>query len=111
VIRPRRGASEPGPAERDETVPHALARVLRSGTWSLRELSRELGLREHDIAPHLEKLARSLAHHGEALEVTPASCVACGFSFEGRRRAGRPSRCPECKSERLSPARYAVVSG
>jgi predicted Zn-ribbon and HTH transcriptional regulator len=97
------------PPERDETVPQALARVLSQQSWSVRELSRELGLREHDIAPHLEKLARSLAHEGRALEVTPASCLACGFSFEGRRRAGRPSRCPECKSERLSPARYAIV--
>ena len=109
MSRPRSGTPAAGPPERDETVPRALARVLSRGTWSLRELSRELGLREHDIAPHLEKLARSLAHEGQALEVTPASCLACGFSFEGRSRASRPSRCPECKSERLSPARYAIV--
>jgi predicted Zn-ribbon and HTH transcriptional regulator len=110
VSRPHRGVPESGPPERNETVPQALGRLLRNGTWSLRELSRELGLREHDVAPHLEKLARSVVHEGQTLEVTPPSCLACGFSFEGRRRASRPSRCPECKSERLSPARYAIVT-
>ena len=109
--RPRRDGEGQVPIERQETVRQALARALRNGTWTIHELSVELRVGEREIAPHLEHLAKSLARQHEALQISPASCLECGFSFQGRRRAGRPSRCPKCKSERLSPARYAIVSG
>ena len=42
------------------------------------------------------------------LEVEPAQCLSCGFTFEERGRFRRPSRCPQCRSERLQPPRFWV---
>jgi hypothetical protein len=108
VSRPRR---EPGVvAERHETARQALIEALRRGNWTVRELAQELGLAERDVGPHLEHIARSVTQRGAKLQVEPAACIACDFVFEGRQRTTRPSRCPRCKSERLRPARYGLVT-
>jgi predicted Zn-ribbon and HTH transcriptional regulator len=72
------------------------------------QLSQAVGIPQGEVAGHLEHLARSLPHQGLALVVDPACCVACGYAFEDRRRLGRPSRCPRCKSERIEPPRFSV---
>lgn len=72
------------------------------------QLSQAVGIPQGEVAGHLEHLARSLPHQGLVLEVDPARCVACEFEFEDRRRFGRPSRCPRCKSERIEPPRFSV---
>jgi predicted Zn-ribbon and HTH transcriptional regulator len=72
------------------------------------QISQAVGIPQGEVAGHLEHLARSLPHQGLELEVAPAACIACGFEFEGRRRFGRPSRCPRCKSERIEPPRFSV---
>jgi predicted Zn-ribbon and HTH transcriptional regulator len=68
-------------------------------------------MRERDVVQHLEHLARSLRGAGgvKQLEVEPAHCLACDFSFTTRERLGRPSRCPACKSERLEPPLFRLV--
>ncbi|GAB4261848.1 MAG: hypothetical protein Kow0092_11700 [Deferrisomatales bacterium] len=85
------------------TARQRLAERLRRGPATVRELARELGLREAEVADHLEHVARSL-RPGERLAEEPAACLACGFAFRGRRRVRTPSRCPRCKSERIAPA-------
>jgi predicted Zn-ribbon and HTH transcriptional regulator len=72
------------------------------------QISQAVGIPQSEVAGHLEHLARSLVHQGLALEVDPARCIACEWQFEDRRRFGRPSRCPRCKSERIDPPRFSV---
>lgn len=97
------------PEERGETVRQTLAAALRERPLTARELSAVAGIPEREVAAHVEHLGRSLAAHGERLLVEPAYCKSCGFRFEERSRASRPSRCPSCKSERLGAARFAIA--
>jgi predicted Zn-ribbon and HTH transcriptional regulator len=76
---------------------------------SARELASRLGLREKDVADHLEHVARTLEARGARLAVEPAQCRACGFVFEHRARLTRPSRCPECKREQIEPPLFSAA--
>ncbi|BDG05330.1 hypothetical protein AMOR_43260 [Anaeromyxobacter oryzae] len=87
----------------------ALRRALRAGGATAKDLSAEVGIRERDVAEHLEHLQRSLAHRGERLVVEPAACLACGHRFEGRTRLSRPGACPECRSTRIDPPVFSIV--
>ena len=72
-----------------------------------RDLSPRLGTLEHDVAAHLEHVARSLKRTGEQLVLEPATCLQCGFAFARRSRYTRPSHCPKCRSTRTTlPAFY-----
>ena len=100
----------PSPPPRSATVRGALAAALREAPSTARELSARVGVREKEVAAHLEHLARSLVHGGERLEVTPPSCVECGYAFRSRERLSRPSACPRCRSTRIDPAVSRIVA-
>ncbi len=107
-------AKKPSPlelSERHVTIRAGLRRVLGEGPLTARELSARVGISEKEVAGHLAHLARSLRQSGERLRVEPTRCLACGFVFKDRIRLDKPSRCPECKSERLAPSRFAIVGG
>jgi predicted Zn-ribbon and HTH transcriptional regulator len=100
-----------GPPPRGSTVREALAQALRAGPATARELSREVGLREKDVAEHLGHLVRSLAARGERLVVEPAACLACGYRFEDRERLTRPGACPQCRATRIDPQVFRIERG
>jgi predicted Zn-ribbon and HTH transcriptional regulator len=89
------------------TVRQELLERLRRGPATLRELARELGLREAEAAEHLRHAMRSL-DPGHCLVEDPAACLGCGFSFRKRDRLTSPGRCPRCRSERIRPAVFRV---
>lgn len=97
-----------GPPSRSKTIRDELRRYLRQGWTSIAELSALVGVSEKTIPDHLEHLRKSASGTGNRLEVAPATCNACGFTFESRKRLSRPSRCPNCKSERIDPPRFRV---
>lgn len=108
---PGKTPAPPAPP-RTRTVREALAEALRrEGPATARELSSSVGIREKDVAGHLEHLARSLAARGERLAVEPASCVACGYVFRERSRLSRPGACPACRSTRVEPPAFRVEEG
>jgi transcriptional regulator len=90
------------------TVRDRIRAALEQHPLTSLQLSQAVGIPQGEVAGHLEHLARSLPHQGLVLVVEPARCLACGFSFEDRRRLGRPSRCPQCKRERIEPPRFCV---
>ena len=91
------------------TLPQLLRAALSGGTpKGLDELSRELGVAEKLLPDALDKLRRSLEHGSERLHQQPPRCVSCGFDFGDRARTKRPSRCPRCRSERLTRPRFWV---
>jgi predicted Zn-ribbon and HTH transcriptional regulator len=91
------------------TLRQELLARLRQGPVGLRELARDLGLREREVADHLVHAVRSLAP-GERLGEEPAACLACGFSFRKRERFAAPGRCPRCRAERIRPATFWIES-
>ncbi len=98
------------PDLRGATVRQELLEILRRGPATARDLSRLAGIRERDVAGHLEHLARSLKAKGETLELEPSACLDCGFVFRRRERHRytRPGQCPECRSRRISLPRFFV---
>lgn len=98
-------------AERHVTIRSQLRRVLEERQLTARELSARVGISEKEVAGHLEHLARSLKQSGGRLHVEPARCLACGFVFKDRSRLDKPSRCPKCKSQRLTRSRFVIVGG
>ncbi len=105
VSKPRQA---PVPAQRSDTLRKALLEELGGAALSARELAARVGLGEKEVVPHLEHLEKSLRARGERLIVKPARCLGCGHEFEDRRALTRPSRCPECRSERIEAPRFRV---
>ena len=95
--------------ERAETLRNAIRETLRTGPFTIRELSITLGASERDLLPHLEHLERSLRNTPERLTLEPARCLACGFTYKDRTRHSKPGRCPTCKSTRIARPRFQIV--
>jgi hypothetical protein len=91
-------------------VRQRLEDALRGGPVTAKDLSRAVGIREHEVAGHLAHLARSLRARGERLAMTPPECLDCGFAFPGRERSTRPARCPRCRSRRITLPEFGVES-
>jgi predicted Zn-ribbon and HTH transcriptional regulator len=108
VRDPKRAKHEPVPPERTATIPSLIREALSNGPLTARDLSRELGVSEREVLRNLEHLERTLKESGAKLIVDPAACLGCGFVFRKRERLNRPSRCPVCRGERLSSARFGV---
>jgi len=92
-----------------QTVRQRLADLLRAEELTAHELSQRASVPERDVADHLRHLDHTLSQSAERLRITAPHCIACGFTFEARQKHSRPSRCPRCKSERLSPPRFRVT--
>lgn len=90
------------------TVRDRIRQVLEQEPLTSLQISQAVGVAQADVAAHLQHLARSLPHRGLSLEVEPACCLSCGFVFDERGRFRRPSRCPQCRSERLTLPRFSV---
>lgn len=97
------------PQERTQTVRGQLAAELRRQRATAKELSRAVGISEKDVAGHLEHLTRSLRASGEQLQVTPASCLSCGYLFKSRDRLTRPTSCPDCRDTQIDPPAFQII--
>ena len=72
-------------------------------------LARELGIARGDMDDELRHALRSARAAGHVIEVEPAACRSCGFTF-GEEKLSKPGRCPECRGSRIYEARLRVVS-
>ncbi len=81
--------------------------LLEEGPIGLREMSRQLGLRERDVLDHMEHISRSIAP-SRRICISPAFCHRCGFIFRKRRRFSTPGKCPQCRSQRIQPPEFTV---
>jgi transcriptional regulator len=63
-------------------------------------LAHELGLTRGAIEDDLRHALRSAEAAGYAIEIVPARCRSCGFTFEDRKLT-KPSKCPSCRGTRL----------
>jgi len=90
------------------TIRERLYQALREGPATARDLSQRVGIPEHDVAGHLEHLARSLKHKGGTLLIEPSRCLDCQFTFTQRHRFTRPGHCPQCRSRRIALPRFHI---
>ncbi len=106
-----RGSKYPATAnvESSNTVRERIAHVLREAELTAREISERASVQERDVAEHLRHLEYSLGHGGEQLQMSVPHCIKCGFEFTQRDRHSRPSRCPRCKSERISRPSFKIM--
>ncbi|HVN85340.1 MAG TPA: transcriptional regulator [Candidatus Binatia bacterium] len=106
----KRPTSETVQAARHATVRKDIRRILSEGPATARDLSKLVGMPEHDVPGHLEHVERSLKHTGESLVVEPPTCLDCAFVFTRRHRFTRPSHCPNCRGRRISLPQFQIKS-
>ena len=75
---------------------------------SASSVAREMGLRRGEIEDDLRHALRSATAAGHRIEVIPARCKDCGFTF-GPDRLAKPGRCPACKGSRLFEALIRIA--
>ena len=85
-----------------------LIELLTQRTCGIREISQELRISEKDVDAHLQRVERTVASQGRTLVIEASQCLSCEFVFSKRKRFTRPSRCPKCKSERISGPTFRI---
>ena len=84
-----------------------LIELLSHEPRSASSVAREMGLRRGEIEEDLRHALRSAAVAGHDIEIIPARCKECGFTFRTDRLI-KPGRCPACKGSRLFEALIRV---
>lgn len=93
------------PTRRQEIV-----RLLERGEWTFEELREELEVTVATLSSDLTHVERSLRHHHGSLTMSSPRCAACGFELTPKPgRYTTPSRCPECRDERILSGRLKVT--
>ncbi len=100
-----------GPTGR--TARQRVQELLAREELSFETLREELQVTVKQLEDDLRHVERSLRRGPQRLRVSEPCCIACGFEFRGRapKRFATPSRCPQCRSERLVPARLRIARG
>ena len=96
--------------ERTTTPRAAVREALLGKALTSHQISERAGVREKDVAEHLEHLERSVRRDGERLVVEPAQCLACDFVFKAREKLTTPGSCPKCRSERIQPPAFRIAA-
>lgn len=93
------------------TIRQQIMKAITGTRRSARDLAHSLSIPERQVEDHLAHIAKTLAHGREGrFLLEPSACEDCGFAFRGRTRLTRPSRCPKCRSEAITPPRFEIVS-
>jgi predicted Zn-ribbon and HTH transcriptional regulator len=85
-----------------------LIELLSLEPRSASSLARDMGLRRNEIEEDLQHALRSASAAGHRIEIIPARCKDCGFTF-GHDRLVKPGRCPACKGSRLFEALIRIA--
>jgi len=67
-------------------------------------------LNRGDVEDDLQHALRSAEAAGYRVEVIPAQCKSCGFTFDTR-RLSKPSKCPNCRASRILEAQVRLAGG
>jgi len=87
-----------------------LIQLLSAQPRSVSSIARELGLRRGDVEEDLRHAIRSARAAGYRIEILPARCRRCGFTF-GEDKVAKPGKCPECRGTRLYEAQIRFAEG
>ncbi|TKX75193.1 ArsR family transcriptional regulator [Halorubrum sp. GN11_10-6_MGM] len=98
-----------------ETTRQRIADALREEPRTADDLAETLSLPTPVVYEHLDHVSRSVREGGdgdgggadEEFLVAPPACRDCGFDgFDDL--VNEPSRCPECKSERIEEPAFVI---
>lgn len=71
------------------------------------EISKKLDIKKlSSVISHIKHISKSLDEE-EIMFVWPPECQSCGFD-RFNKKLNLPSRCPKCKSERLSEPKFLI---
>lgn len=87
-----------------------LVKLLSEQPRSVSSLARELGLKRGDVEEDLRHAIRSARAAGHRVEILPARCRACGFTFD-EQKLSKPGKCPACRGTRLYESQILVRPG
>jgi len=93
----------------DLTRRQEIVLLLRGGAATLDDLAHRLGVSTRTLRSDIDHVRRSTGRD-ERFRVHAPVCLDCGFVFKERARVTAPSRCPRCRSERIDPPRFEIVS-
>lgn len=81
------------PTKREEITSY-----LQAYPRTAKELAALLGMKITEVISHLEHVKRST---GKQFQINPAQCSQCDFVFRKREKLNTPSKCPQCKGQRV----------
>jgi predicted Zn-ribbon and HTH transcriptional regulator len=84
---------------RNKTPRQQLKEQLPLGEFTVENLAGILDLPVKRVLDDLKHVRRS---NPDSFDIRPARCRGCGFEFSDRDRLDRPSRCPECREQRVN---------
>ena len=90
------------------TMRQQIIELLENNDHNAQELSQLLGISEKEVYTHMPHIGKTLSKTGRSLTVLPSSCLSCGHQFKKRDRPEPPSKCPLCKSERITNPRFSI---
>lgn len=93
------------PKEKRQTTRQEIIENLKERPHTISDLSKAVGTSEKEIVEQLSHIQKA-----GALQIDPPTCIACGFEFNQRQRLKKPSRCPKCKSNRISTPSFSFES-
>lgn len=86
-----------------------LIALLEEEALTVHEIARLMECPVSEVVDALEHLQKSLRHRPERMEVEPARCRKCGFTFSAE-KLSRPSRCPRCHGDWIREPRIRIVA-
>ena len=86
-----------------------IIKLLSQADFNAREISKAIGVREKEVYDHLLHIEKSAKSKKYNFNVFPSQCSSCGYLFKKRKRLTKPSRCPECKKQRIEPSRFQIL--
>lgn len=102
---------------RNQTTRERVIEILKNSNrpLSAEEIARQLDsdIDPREIYEHLEHVAKSLITRSKGREILvmePPICNRCGFVFKDINKPKKPSRCPRCRSEWISPPRFTIIT-
>lgn len=90
------------------TIRQQIMDLLAEAEMTALDLSKALSIREKVVYDHLSHVAKSASGQNRKFVITPPKCLACGFTFDDRKRLTRPSRCPKCKEQRIREPMFSI---
>ncbi len=64
----------------------------------------------YDALTHIAKTIKRRSNGKLELVMIPPTCKKCGYVFKDLKKPRKPSRCPRCKSERINPPLFKIIS-
>lgn len=90
-----------------QTHRQRIIELLTENSFTLQELSSEMGVSMKELLHHLDH-ARKSVRPPRRFVIEPARCMKCGFVFRDRRKLHSPSKCPRCRGTYIEEPVYRI---